>query len=339
MKKYYEDKGYTFTNYGDEFDCKIDDLTESSNYKIPVVCDYCGTEYNKQYKDRSRRIKIFPYKDSCSKCRPLKLNEVRHEENKEKYWSIIDKWSKDKGYKLITQKEDYTNCRMKIKFECPKHGNQSVLLWSIVQRGSGCNLCAAEERGIAQTFTPDQVESIVNSVGNNILLNKEDYTNYKNKNLNILCGTCGKNIFTTSLDIFKNVPVTTCKTCGNRRSKTEVYIAELLDKNNIKYIEQYSFDDCKDIFTLPFDFYLPDYNLCIEFDGEGHYDLQFYTGRCKDKAEFKYNKTQMHDKIKNEYCQDHNIELLRIPYWEKDNIEQIITDKLNELDRRYSLVS
>ena len=264
---------------------------------------------------------------------------IKDKENKEKYWSILEKWSIDKGYKLTTQKEDYTNCRMKIKFECPKHGSQSVLLWSVLQRNAGCSHCSQEEKSNAQRLTPDQVESIINNVGNNKLLNKEEYKNYKTKNLDILCGTCGKNIFTTSLNIFQHIHVTTCKFCGKQKSKSEIQIADILDKYRITYFDQYRFDECKDVFTLPFDFYLPDYNLCIEFDGEGHYDLQFYTGRCKDKAEFKYNKTQMHDKIKNEYCQDHNIELLRIPYWEKDNIEQIITDKLNELDRRYSLVS
>ena len=71
---------------------------------------------------------------------------------------------------------------------------------------------------------------------------------------------------------------------------------------------------------MPFDFYLPNYNLCIEFDGAQHYRPVF--------GEHNFEQTQKHDKIKNEYCESHNIELLRIPYWEGSNSENIIKNKL-----------
>jgi len=79
--------------------------------------------------------------------------------------------------------------------------------------------------------------------------------------------------------------------------------------------------DCRNKKELPFDFYLPDYNLCIEYDGIFHYEDIF------DKPyDFKTGKKR--DKIKTKYCKDNNINLLRIPYWEFDNIEEILRQTL-----------
>ena len=75
---------------------------------------------------------------------------------------------------------------------------------------------------------------------------------------------------------------------------------------------------------LYFDFYLPDYNCCIEYDGEQHYISTGYYG-----GKEKLNRNQENDNIKNNYCKEHNIKLIRIPYWDfeknKINIEYIKT--------------
>jgi hypothetical protein len=71
---------------------------------------------------------------------------------------------------------------------------------------------------------------------------------------------------------------------------------------------------------LPFDFYLPDYNMIIEFDGEQHYKQSHFT-----HSNLSY--TQAHDIIKNDYCKNKNIKLIRIPYWELNNIETILNNE------------
>lgn len=70
---------------------------------------------------------------------------------------------------------------------------------------------------------------------------------------------------------------------------------------------------------MPFDFYLPDYNTCIEYDGELHYKAVDYFGG--DDA---LSNTKCRDEIKTQYCKENNIKLIRIPYWEFDNIEEIL---------------
>ena len=108
------------------------------------------------------------------------------------------------------------------------------------------------------------------------------------------------------------------------KSKGEDVIADILIKSNIAFLKEYNFKDCKGKRrTLPFDFYLPNYNICIEYDGTPHYKLGTFKNGLLDLMNRKYL-----DDIKTKYCKDNNIELIRIPYWEKDNIEEILNHKI-----------
>jgi Zn ribbon nucleic-acid-binding protein len=116
-----------------------------------------------------------------------------------------------------------------------------------------------------------------------------------------------------------------CPHCN--QSKGEKRIQNFLVDNTIHYVTQYSFNKLLGLGgkQLKFDFAIFDsakslYCL-IEFDGQFHFKKQ-YDG---DRHEIIKN----HDRRKNTYCQQHNIPLIRIPYWEFDNIEKILTEKLN----------
>ncbi len=67
-------------------------------------------------------------------------------------------------------------------------------------------------------------------------------------------------------------------------------------------------------------------NLCIEYDGEQHYKAFDHFGG-KEKLRL----TQKRDDIKNNYCKDNCINLLRVPYWELDNIEDILDEEFERL--------
>ena len=108
-------------------------------------------------------------------------------------------------------------------------------------------------------------------------------------------------------------------------SKGELLITNILKTLNVNYKLQKTFNNCKYKRKLKFDFYLPDYNSCIEFDGLYHYKI------IKNKQNSEQLKsTQLRDQIKNEFCKQNNIKLLRIPYWETKNLLQIIKNLLNE---------
>lgn len=115
------------------------------------------------------------------------------------------------------------------------------------------------------------------------------------------------------------------KSCGCLKSYGEQAIQSWLEQNNIKFFKEYRFNDCRNIEPLPFDFYLPNCRggSCIEFDGEQHFEeSRLYTEKVSLSERHRL------DKIKTDYCESNHIPLLRIPYWEKDNIEAILTDWL-----------
>ena len=109
------------------------------------------------------------------------------------------------------------------------------------------------------------------------------------------------------------------------KSSGEIYIENLLIQYNISYIPQHTFKNCKDKQVLPFDFYLPDYNMIIEYNGKQHYEpIDFFGG----VENYKY--IQKHDKIKYDYCIKNQIKTLYIPYTlTKDEIIDKIQNILN----------
>ena len=103
------------------------------------------------------------------------------------------------------------------------------------------------------------------------------------------------------------------------KSKGEYLIQEYFIDKNIEYKTQYTFSDLtgKSNYLLKFDFYLPKYNTCIEFQGLQHFkSVDFFGG------EEEYNQRQENDKKKKEYCDEHNIKLLYITY--QDNINECL---------------
>jgi very-short-patch-repair endonuclease len=195
-----------------------------------------------------------------------------------------------------------------------------------ILKGHKCIECSYEERGKNCRNSFDYVENVINGINGNKLLNKEDYVGSKVRNLKVLCGKCKKHIFLVSFGDYCNVHVNQCRSCSSRESVGEKKIADYLDGCNIAYIREKKFDNCKDKRPLPFDFYIPKYNLVIEFDGQHHY----YDVWGKNH----FDKTQRHDKIKNGFCEENNIHLLRIPYWDGHNVNKLIDNKINNIIHR-----
>ncbi len=115
-----------------------------------------------------------------------------------------------------------------------------------------------------------------------------------------------------------------CSICSE--SKGEKIIRLYLEKNNINFKQEHRFKDCKHKNLLRFDFYIPNYNLCIEFDGEQHYKAFNHFG-----GEERFKDTKNKDKIKNNYCKENEINLLRIPYYEIENAEKILDREFEKL--------
>ena len=137
---------------------------------------------------------------------------------------------------------------------------------------------------------------------------------------------CGNFINRTTNELTSGT-VSSCGQCSFN-SRGEHQIAFLLNENNIKYESQKKFLTCVDKKELPFDFFLPDFNTLIEYDGISHYKNNPYGSW---NTEDNVKKTQFHDKIKNEWCKNNGITLIRIPYTHLKEIS--IKDLIPETSR------
>ena len=147
------------------------------------------------------------------------------------------------------------------------------------------------------------------------------------KNLRVICPECGEE-FITSYYAFTHRCGQLCAKCSATISKGEFAIKEYLNDNNVSFEMQYRFNDCRAKIPLPFDFYIPDLNTCIEYDGAGHFKPIPRGGITESEAEEVLNGIKQRDEIKTDYCNNHDIKLIRIPYWEYDSIDTILNNEL-----------
>lgn len=131
---------------------------------------------------------------------------------------------------------------------------------------------------------------------------------------------CG-NICYESTNVLERGLVNSCGKC-DLHSNGEYAIQQILLNNNVKFENQKKFDSCVNIHQLRFDFYLPDFNCCIEYDGTSHYKSNPYGSWNTEES---VKQTQERDEIKNQWCKDNSIALIRIPY---THLKEITLDDL-----------
>ena len=101
-------------------------------------------------------------------------------------------------------------------------------------------------------------------------------------------------------------------------SRGEKAVADVLDSLSIEYTREHSFEH---LGRKRFDFFIPSLNIAIEYDGEQHYKSIDAWG-----GEEYLESIRQSDALKNDFCDYMGIDLLRIPYWEFDNIDEIVTN-------------
>lgn len=209
------------------------------------------------------------------------------------------------NYSLV----EYKNSKTKIKIICEKHGIFEQT--PAAHLTNGCPNCCLDNKKLSiNKFITDS------STLHNY---KYDYSlvNYKTTKdgIKIICPEHG--IFEQKLENHRSGKG--CPIC--RESKGERQVASLLKTNNIVFEKQKTFFGCKNKRLLPFDFYLPEHNICIEYDGIQHFISQKIFG---GENNLKY--IQNNDMIKTKFCEDNNIKLLRIKYNTKINIVEVLVN-------------
>jgi len=275
--------------HGDKYDYSLVEYI-GAHHKINIIC--------KQHDKFKQTPHHHLNSHGCKKCNYI------NQSNKQKMdlnnfitrSNIIHNNKYD--YSLV----EYKNNCTKVKIICPIHGVFNQIPQDHL-KGCGCSECCVNKRLTTKIFI-DKSKEIHN--------NKYDYSlvNYINNRIKvkIICPVHG---------IFEQIPNSHllgngCIYCND--SKGEKQIKAILNKLNITYESQKKFDNCKYIKKLYFDFYLPNYNTCIEYDGLQHFKIIKQFGGEKE-----FINIQNRDKIKNEYCKNNNIHLLRIKYNENIN--------------------
>jgi len=270
--------------HGEKYDYSNSIYTNNKN-KIKIICPIHGVF--------EQRAETHLNGTNCPQCSIQKSRKIDDFLFKSKL-----KYNNKYNYSLV----EYKRMDQKVKIICPIHGVFEQNPESHLKKG--CPICEGNMK-----LTTEQIIFIFKEVHGN----KYDYSNvdYKGDKMKvkIICPIHG---------IFEQQPANHkigngCPKC--RESKGEIKIRKILKKLNIDFISQKKFSKCMDQKELIFDFYLPDFNTCIEYDGQQHFESnQFFGGdeRLKDQ--------KRKDKIKNDYCNKNNINLIRIKY--DENIKE-----------------
>ena len=235
---------------------------------------------------------------------------------KMKIADVRKEWRKKFGVNVVEPR--YRNNHTLIRFICPKHeqyGEQSAVYAGSSDAKHLCAYCANEataafhiDRGRRNFYSKLEAQK------NPDIIVVGEYNGIRSK-IACVCQKCGAEFSLRSDHILRGIGCGKCTvSIGERKIK------EALNLCGIQFVPQYFFDDCKmNKRVMPFDFFLPDLSTVIEFDGAQHYKAIDHFG-----GQDEFELVQKRDRFKTEYCKSNNINLIRIPYTDINNIEQYI---------------
>lgn len=277
-------------------------LTEYKMNKSKVIVQYksCG------HIDEKTPTKLLAGQ-RCGICRAKRVSQTKTNTTED----FLQRLKKNNVDVILIS--EYTGLRNKIAVKNNRCGHRYEAIAGNVVHGSGCPIC----HGMKDTerFKKElerKYPSEYTVLG--------DYIN--NKTPIMIRHKCGHEWSVIPKNVLR---AKCCPKCI--LSKGETFINDYLATKNILFERQYKFDDCRNKNPLPFDFavFINDELKLIEFDGSQHFRESNYWGKPNKSA------VLYRDAIKNKYCEENNIPLLRIPYWwlRTDRIKKEIDIFLN----------
>lgn len=232
--------------------------------------------------------------------------------------------SKDKfGDKFDYSKTIYVNKRTPVTIICKEHGEfRQLPIDGHLQTITGCPICGHNQSNIKRRMSNDEYINVLkNTYGTLYDYSKVIYQGQKKK-ITLICPKHGE--FSLRADGYLNK--VGCPYC--LRSKNEEIIQSYLDSKKIRYISQYRI---KNPFEgrsyIDIDFYLPDYNIFIEYNGKQHYvPIEYFGGKLRLQYQ------QIRDNNLRQYCVKNNINLIEIRY-DQNTIEVLNEFLLNKIEK------
>lgn len=281
----------------------IEERTLKSGRKIKDVIYICAC--NKQ---SIKTWDNFKKSELCHECAKLKGRPPT------KYTTeLVESIIISKNYKWLN-KNEYRDASSLLQLQC--NVCNLIIKTNIcsLQDGRKCKKCSGLSRKTTEEF---KQEVTLLSNGEYSLLSEYEHGKVK---VLIRHNVCNEEYWVKPINFITGKRCPKCL-----RSKGESFIFTFLKEKSIQFIEQYKFSNCKNKKELPFDFAILDKNnnvkLLIEYDGIQHFEpIEHFGG---DEG---FKKTKNNDSIKNTYCINNKIPLIRIPYWEYENLENILLD-------------
>lgn len=276
---------------------------------VNMKCD-CGTLFSKTLDSINRKGRNLCC-NTCSK----KIRGLKKRGNKEEMFKKIESF----GYEILDKNKHYL--RNEYIEVINNRGYRGFVKYNYLLQNKQMSIFN-EHINLSNYIYNANVYAKENGI-NCVALRLSDKKKWKRQGIVLQC-ECGCE-FETSLPSFQNGK-NRCDRCSQSISKLEVAVANFLTIESIKFIKEFRFNSCRDILPLPFDFYLTNHHKIIEVDGIQHFVP--IIGRKNNLKQFEIIKK--HDTIKNKYCKDNNIPLLRISYQDiynnnyKDMIKQFI---------------
>lgn len=231
----------------------------------------------------------------------------------------------------------YVNIRTPVTVTCNLHGTFFKMPVSILKSCLGCNVCESLNGHVIRLSVNEykQVASILHN-------NKYDYASVidwpitANDKITVTCQKHGQFQIRKSAHISAS-QLYGCQKCGRGYSRNEEIIEQWLVDHNVTYVYQKRFSDLIGgrRQPLPYDFFFPDYNLILEFDGAHHSKLvKFGKNQSVESQKIKFEQIKTNDGIKIEYAFDNNINMLRISYLRAKEISYILNFELFGIDSK-----
>ena len=231
---------------------------------------------------------------------------------------------------LILETTTKTDKGWNVKCQCMLCGNikDDVNIYNII-RGRSKNCGCGRKQTLAKTRRKHTVESMQKQKFGRLSVVREHGRDKYGKILYECECDCGnKNVIVLGNALLMG----TTKSCGCLLSSWNEKLKEIINELGYepvleKTISVYQDDIC----WFRFDAFIEELNLAIEYDGEHHFIPIDFGNEGEEIAYEKFKRIQYRDSFKNKYCEENGINLLRIPYTEKDNMKELIINKINTI--------
>lgn len=212
--------------------------------------------------------------------------------------------------------DNFKNQQTLLDIKCKKCNKIFKRNFSNLNKNQRCPLCSRQKNRVYGKTTEQFKKDVYSAFGNEYIVIGE-YVDARTR-IKIKHTVCNTE-FEPPAGRFLREEGFKCPTCTTYKSRGEVSLNKCLSLNKINFIEQKKFSGLKLEKELVVDFFIPELNLVIEYDGEHHFRPIEYFSKFTNSEKVKQS-----DILKENYCNDNSIYLLRIPFWEYHNIEKII---------------